>query len=87
MGIIPRGKDPRRSNGVDVCGPLSGEQQTHRRSPVAHAELAHGLLDMAVHRLGRDLELTADVLGRPVPCGEIEALELARRQAAEERRR
>ena len=86
MGIIPMGNDPRRSNGFDASH-LSGEQQTHRRGPVGHAELADRLLDMAVHRLRRDLELSTDVLGGPVPRSKIEALTLARRQAVKGKRR
>ncbi len=60
------------------------QQQPHGRSAVGDAEPVDGLLDMAVHRLGRDLQLAADLLGRPMLRGELQALTLSRRQPVEE---
>ena len=62
------------------------QQQANRRRPVGYAEPAHRLLDMAVHRLGRDLKLATDLLRRPVPGGQVEALPLARGQPIQQER-
>ena len=69
MGVFPIRGDARCNGGFDLAGRPAArcEQQTHRRGSVGDAQLAHGLLDVAVHRLGRDLELPPDVLGRPMP--------------------
>jgi hypothetical protein len=78
-------EDPGRGDRLGLCGcaGLGVEQKADRGGPVGDPELAHRLLDVAIHRLGRDLELAADLLGGPMSRGQLQALALARRQSIE----
>jgi hypothetical protein len=61
------------------------DQQTHGRRPVGRPELADGFLDVAIDRLGRDVQTPADVLGRPMACGELKTLALPGRETIQTR--
>ena len=86
MGIFPMPKHRRQGGraGRDGGGGVVGQQQPHGGGAVADAELADRLFDVAIHGLGRDLELAADLLGCPVTRGHLQALPLARRQTIEQ---
>ena len=77
MGIIPRRRKPWNFNPFG-CATLMrlAEQQARRRCTIGDAEPAHALFDVAVHRLGRDLQLAADFLGGPMSGRQVEALAL-----------
>ncbi len=68
-GLIPSGAPPHLHRPV--------EEKADGAGAVASIQLADGLLDVAVHRLGRDAELPADGLGCPVLRREVQALALA----------
>lgn len=94
MGIIPIGVDG--SGGGGGSGRRGGEdggdmrrdrpdraKQPDGGEAVRNAELADDVLEMPVDGFGGDAEVAADVLGRPVLGGQLQALTLSRGEAEE----
>jgi hypothetical protein len=67
MGVLPNPREDRLGRrrlrrGHDRQGAQLGEEQPNRGGPVGDAELAYRFFDVAVDGLGRDVQLTPDIL-------------------------
>src|SRR5690606_2981882 len=67
--------------------PLAGQQKARRLASAGRAQLAPGVGDMLVHRLGRDAELTRDFLGLTMLRHHAKRLAFARGKAVDRRGR